>query len=149
MKNFSLQLSIIISILLTFNLTQENLIDDAPKICELIKIEVKAPKPSLSKCYKYNTGACCNSVHDETINSNLANLLPSSCLIKYPLLIDLFCLGCSPFQTHFTDKKAKKLKICKSFLESLWIPEDVRKNVTDTSITLDKVKILCLENNDF
>ena len=48
------------------------------------------------------------------------------------------------------DKIEKEIDAIKTILTALQsLDEDVRKNVTDTSITLDKVKILCLENNDF
>lgn len=103
--------------------------------CKLI-LNLLKPKPSLAKCYRYNTGSCCTSVHDDYITKELNKLLTNSCLFKYPDLVDIFCLGCSTFQPSFTNEKTKSIKICKTFLESLWMKIATNTN-TNKTITLD------------
>lgn len=80
-------------------------------------------------------------MHDDYIKTELSGLLTSSCLIKYPSLIDLFCLGCSPFQPFFSNQDTKTIKICKSFVESLWIPADLDTSTNSSVIDLNTVRI--------
>ncbi len=136
MKEKSYVSLLILSIIAAINSQNNTNINDSIILnCSLLEIQYTEPKPSLSKCYRYNTGSCCNSVHDDKVKSELAELLTSSCLIKYPSLIDLFCMGCSPFQPYFTDIERKTIQVCKSYVESLWIPSE---NINNT-ITLDTV----------
>lgn len=127
---------IILSFILISYIKNEDEICALTHTSYLVVSNFNQPKPSLAKCYRYNTGACCTSVHDDYITKELSKLLTNSCLFKYPDLVDLFCLGCSSFQPSFTDPKTKTIKICKGFLESLWIKHAVNTNQNFT-ITLD------------
>ena len=93
-------------------------------LCSLTGFESKDPYPSLVKCYKYNNQACCMSVHDDYISTQLNNLLTTSCLRKYSELEDLMCLGCHPFEMYYIDKENKVLNMCMSFALRLWNASD-------------------------
>ncbi len=72
------------------------------------------------KCYKYNTDACCNSVHDDFINDFISNLLTTACTRKFQELEDLVCYGCHPNEYYYTDNELKTIKVCRSFALKLW-----------------------------
>jgi len=99
-------------------------------ICTLTRRPSQDPFPSLSKCYKYNNEACCLSVHDDYISSYIDSILSPSCVRKYTDFENLMCLGCHPLEHKYIDKPNQKIRICKSFAESLW-------NSSDTDNSLD------------
>lgn len=139
MKEINIISYILFSIFLKISCQSETTDEvEIPKNCTLLEIQYTQPKPSLSKCYRYNTGSCCNSVHDDKVKMELAELLTASCVIKYPSLIDLFCMGCSPFQPYFTDPEKKVVQVCKSYVETLWIPSEATL-INGNPISLDTV----------
>ena len=89
--------------------------------CELLDGQnSNKPKPSLTKCYRYNKNACCVSIHDSGIQSDYSSLLSSQCQREYDYLEDYFCFGCNPSQDQYTDPIAKTIVICKSYAENVW-----------------------------
>lgn len=78
------------------------------------------PKPSLTKCYRYNTSACCVSAHDSSIQSVYESFLSSQCQREYDILEDYFCYGCNPNQSEHTDEETKVVRICEGYAKSLW-----------------------------
>lgn len=78
------------------------------------------PKPSLTKCYRYNTSACCVSAHDQSIQEDYSNLLSAQCQREYDFLEDYFCIGCNPTENDFVDDTLKIIKLCKGYAESVW-----------------------------
>ena len=74
-------------------------------------------------------------MNDEYIREKTLEIIPESCLRRYPELEDLLCLSCSPYEGNYITKPTetstiKYINICKSFAEKLW-------NVTkDGTITL-------------
>lgn len=64
--------------------------------------------------------SCCRSVHDEYIKEQIDSVFTSTCSKKYQSFNDLFCMGCHPSEPDFSDTSKKTIKICKSFVESLW-----------------------------
>lgn len=47
-------------------------------------------------------------------------MLTPSCMRKYDEFEYLMCFGCHPFESLYTDKINKKIKICKQFSNKLW-----------------------------
>lgn len=97
------------------------------KECYLTKRTSMDPFPSLSKCYKYNNEACCTSVHDEYISGYISEILPDACLRKYNDFENLMCFGCHPLSSNYLSleegengRKKMKIRLCKSFIKSLW-----------------------------
>lgn len=78
------------------------------------------PKPSLTKCYRFNTSACCVSAHDASIQDTYGSFLSSQCQREYDYLEDYFCFGCNPAQGDFTDEANKVIRICESYAKRLW-----------------------------
>ncbi len=72
------------------------------------------------KCYKYNSNACCTSVHDDYITNYISSLLTNSCVRKYKELESFVCYGCNPKEFLYTDPQAKVLNFCLSFALRLW-----------------------------
>lgn len=113
--------------------------------CTLIENEPIKPVPSLSKCYRYNFISCCHTVHDYYINEKLKSLLTQNCLSKYPALVDLFCMFCSPYEPYVTNFTSsipgkKKVKICLSFVKQLWTDDDSLLNNTFADINKPTTK---------
>lgn len=82
------------------------------------------------RCYRYNNDACCNSVHDQYIDTEINNLLTPSCLRKYPELEDLFCLGCHPAEPYYTNRDSKIIDICLSFVVNIWNSTNIDSSTT-------------------
>ena len=78
------------------------------------------PKPSLTKCYRFNTNACCVSAHDNQIQNEYSQILSSQCQREYDNLEDYFCFGCNPNGANYIDPINLIVYICKSYAESLW-----------------------------
>jgi hypothetical protein len=76
--------------------------------------------PSLNRCFKDNRGACCNSVIDGYIDSQILSLFTPSCNRRYPALEDLFCFGCNSFESLYSDSVKKKIFLCEDFANYLW-----------------------------
>lgn len=103
------------------------------QVCKLTGEIDGNPSPSLTQCYKFNSDACCGSVHDNYINDFISNLLTSPCQRKFGELNDLFCYGCNPQEYVFTNSGNNTISICRSFVMQLWNAttyEDLSKPTT-------------------
>ena len=122
------------------------------------------PFPSLTQCYKNNQGACCVSAHDAYIESMYAETLSSTCLRQFNNLEQYYCLGCNPDQgkwvvgnkyTYETDTGGNAvtdasgnpvwnfdMRICKSFMNYLYMPDDPEYNYDKCGLLRDGVGYL-------
>lgn len=134
--NFHLAFFLYITIFLLFlNIIncEENLPQQAiSSQCTLTHKQSQDPFPSLAKCYKYNNEACCVSVHDEYINTQINKLLSSSCIRKYSNLETLMCFGCHPKESFYI--KDKTIRICKGFAKALWNATEDKELYEKTTI---------------
>jgi hypothetical protein len=78
------------------------------------------PKPSLTKCYRFNTAACCVSAHDAQVQNDYNSLLSTQCQREYDYLEDYFCYGCNPTQDQYINYVQKTITICQSYAEKVW-----------------------------
>ena len=63
----------------------------------------------------------------------MGSLLTSACERKYGELEDLFCYGCNPRESTFTNLKDKSINLCLSFALKIWnatLPEELNKPTT-------------------
>lgn len=82
--------------------------------------EAQIPNPSLVKCYRQNTGACCVAAHDQTINEKYSELFPSPCLREYDTMENFFCFACEKTQGKYTNKTTKVLRLCEDYAKYVW-----------------------------
>ena len=78
------------------------------------------PKPSLTKCYRYNTNSCCVSAHDAQILSDYGSLLSGQCQREYDYLEDYYCIGCNALEATFVDNDLKNVYLCRAYAENIW-----------------------------
>ena len=97
--------------------------------CTLIQDDAGKPYPSLVKCYRYNSEACCVSAHDQEIGNAYGELLSEQCQRQYNPLEDYFCYGCNPEQGEYINHTSKVIRICESLAENVW-GESLDKSTT-------------------
>lgn len=57
-------------------------------------------------------------------------MLTSSCDRRFPALEDLFCLGCNPLESIYTNVTKKEIYICRGYAEYFWNSTDLDKPST-------------------
>ncbi len=63
----------------------------------------------------------------------MGGLFTGQCERKYGELEDLFCYGCNPRESSFTNIKDNTINLCLSFAMKIWnatLPEDLNKPTT-------------------
>lgn len=92
----------------------------ADEDCTLLKDSPEKPSPSLVKCYRHNTNACCVSAHDAHIQGVYESFFSAQCQREYNNMEDYFCFACNPTQGEFVDEVTKTVYVCEEFAKRVW-----------------------------
>ena len=115
---------IAISCLIAMCAAQDGKDEEDNKICMLSKVAPRKPYPSLSFCFRQNVEACCLTAHDQMIADSYGSFMPSSCSSQFTMLEQLQCIGCHPSQPRVVEPQKKIVKLCRAFVENLYVAND-------------------------
>ena len=104
-------------------------------MCKLSGLKEDKPFPSLSFCFRNNVSSCCLTAHDQMIGESYNGFMPTACQTQFVFFEQLQCIGCHPQQPNVMEEstpknKGKELKVrlCRKFVENLYIEATTDKN---------------------